>query len=170
LFYGQTFAQWGWNPTQQYWRKYLNDRTRTAVGQRNENFTSGINHRVIRYANVLLMHAEALTEQNQMSAALPLINRVRQRASVNLAPLTGTYTQAQLRQLIRTERARELAGEGTRWFDILRYGLVDDAAGIAELTARDPDFTNFRLGVSKLLPIPRRDLAIDPNLKQNTGY
>lgn len=170
LFYGQTFAQWGWNPSQQYWRKYLNDRTRTAPGQRNENFTSGINHRVIRYADVLLMQAEALTELNQMAAAVPLVNRVRTRTSVNLAPLTGTYTQAQLRQLIRTERARELAGEGTRWFDILRYGLMDNAAGIAELTTRDADFTNFRLGVSKLLPIPRRDLAIDPNLKQNPGY
>ena len=164
-FYGRTFSQWGWNPNQQYWRKYLNDRTRT-----NENFTSGINHRVIRYADVLLMHAEALTEMNQMSAALPLINRVRQRPSVGLAPLTGTFTQEDLRQLIRTERAKELAGEGTRWFDILRYGLMDNQAGIDELKTRDSDFTNFRLGISKLLPIPQRDLDIDPALKQNFGY
>ena len=164
-FYGKTFAQWGWNPNQQYWRKYLNDRTRT-----NENFSSGINHRVIRYADVLLMHAEALTEMNQMSAALPLINRVRQRSSVGLAPLTGTFAQEALRQLIRTERARELAGEGTRWFDILRYGLMDNQAGIDELRARDSDFTNFRLGVSKLLPIPQRDIDIDPGIKQNPGY
>ena len=164
-FYGKTFTQWGWNPSQQYWRKYLNDRTRI-----DENFTSGINHRVIRYADVLLMHAEALTEMNQMSAALPLINRVRQRASVDLAPLTGTFTQETLRQLIRTERARELAGEGTRWFDILRYGLMDTQVGIDELKTRDSDFTNFRLGISKLLPIPQRDLDIDPALKQNPGY
>ncbi|WP_152981445.1 RagB/SusD family nutrient uptake outer membrane protein [Hymenobacter sp. AT01-02] len=65
-FYGRTFAQWNWNPNQQYWRKYLNDRTRT-----DENFSSGINHRVIRYADVLLMHAEAMTELGQMSNALP---------------------------------------------------------------------------------------------------
>jgi hypothetical protein len=154
-FYGKTFAEWNWNPNQQYWRKYLNDRTR-------------INHRVIRYADVLLMHAEALTELGQTTTALPLVNRVRTR--VGLAPLTGTFTQDALRQLIRSERAKELAGEGTRWFDILRWRLMDDAAGIAELRARDTDFTNFRLGVSKLLPIPRRDLAIDPNLRQNSGY
>ena len=165
VFYGRTFSQWGWNPSQQYWRKYLNDRTRT-----NENFSSGINHRVIRYADVLLMHAEALTEMNQMSAALPLINRVRQRSSVDLAPLTGTFTQEALRQLIRSERAKELAGEGTRWFDILRYGLMDNQAGIDELKTRDSDFTNFVLGKSKLLPIPQRDLDIDPALKQNPGY
>ena len=164
-FYGQTFAQWGWNPTQQYWRKYLNDRTRT-----NENFTSGINHRVIRYADVLLMQAEALTELNQVSAAVPLVNLVRQRPSVNLAPLTGTFTQATLRQLIRSERAKELAGEGTRWFDILRWGLMDNQAGIDELKTRDADFVNFRLGVSKLLPIPQRDIDIDAGIKQNPGY
>ncbi|GAB2787151.1 hypothetical protein HNQ93_002773 [Hymenobacter luteus] len=162
-FYGRTFAQWNWNPNQQYWRKYLNDRTRV-----DENFSSGINHRVIRYADVLLMQAEALTELGQMGTALPLVNRVRAR--VGLAPLMGTFTQNAMRLLIRSERAKELAGEGTRWFDILRWQLLDNQAGIDELKARDPDFTNFRLGVSKLLPIPRRDLAIDPNIKQNPGY
>jgi hypothetical protein len=70
------------------------------------------------------------------------------------------------------ERAKELAGEGTRWFDILRWGLMDNQAGIDELKSRDSDFNNFDLtnGKSKLLPIPRRDLGIDPNLKQNPGY
>ncbi|MCB2379053.1 RagB/SusD family nutrient uptake outer membrane protein [Hymenobacter sp. BT635] len=164
-FYGKTFAEWNWNPNQQYWRKYLNDRTRP-----DENFSSGINHRVIRFADVLLMQAEALTELNQTSAALPLINRVRQRPSVNLAPLTGTYTREQLRPIIRSERAKELSGEGTRWFDILRWGLMDDQAGIDELKSRDPDFSNFRLGISKLLPIPQRDIDIDPNIRQNLGY
>lgn len=162
-FYGKTFKEWAWNPDQQYWRKYLNDRTRT-----DENFSSGINHRVIRFADVLLMQAEALAQLNQTGAALPLINRVRSR--VNLAPITGTFTREALLQTIYRERAKELAGEGTRWFDILRWGLMDNQAGIDELKARDSDFTNFRLGVSKLLPIPRRDLGIDPSLKQNPGY
>ncbi|MBC6607647.1 RagB/SusD family nutrient uptake outer membrane protein [Hymenobacter sp. BT188] len=163
VFYGRTFQQWNWNPNQQYWRKYLNDRTRT-----DENFSSGINHRVIRYADVLLMQAEALAQLNQVSAALPLVNRVRAR--VDLRPLTGTFTRESMLQAIYMERAKELAGEGTRWFDILRWGLMDNQAGIDELKTRDTDFNNFRLGVSKLLPIPRRDLGIDPNLKQNPGY
>ncbi|RZK28127.1 MAG: RagB/SusD family nutrient uptake outer membrane protein [Hymenobacter sp.] len=163
LFYGRTFTQWGWNPNQQYWRKYLNDRTRTT-----ENFTSGINYRLIRYADILLMQAEALTEQGQQNTALPLVNRVRNR--VNLASLTGTYTQDAMRQLIRSERAKEFAGEGVRWYDILRWGLMDDQAGIDALKARDSDFTNFVLGKSKLLPIPQRDLDIDPGVTQNPGY
>ena len=164
-FYGKTFSEWGWNPSQQYWRKYLNDRTRT-----NENFTSAINHRVIRYADVLLMQAEALTELNRTAEAVPLVNLVRQRPSVNLAPLTGTYTPATLRPLVRSERAKELAGEGTRWYDILRWGLMDTQAGIDELTTRDSDFSNFKLGISKLLPIPQRDIDIDSGITQNPGY
>ena len=165
-FYGKTFTEWAWDPSQQYWRKYLNDRTRTTP----ENFTSGINYRLMRYADILLMQAEALTEQNQLSTALPLLNQVRTRPSVNIAPLTGTYSQDALRQLIRAERAREFAGEGTRWYDILRWGLLDDQAGIDALKARDSDFTNFRVGISKLLPIPQRDLDIDPGVTQNPGY
>jgi hypothetical protein len=166
LFYGRTFQQWNWNPNQQYWRKYLNDRTRTTP----EDFSSGINHRVIRYADVLLMHAEALAQLNQVGAALPLVNRVRAR--VDLRPLTGNFTRESMLQAIYMERAKELAGEGTRWFDILRWGLMDNQAGINELITRDVDFRNFDLtnGKSKLLPIPRRDLGIDPNLKQNPGY
>ena len=164
-FYGKTFTEWGWNPNQQYWRKYLNDRTRE-----NENFTSGINHRVIRYADVLLMQAEALTELGRTAEAVPLVNLVRQRPSVGLAPLTGTFTAATLRPLIRSERAKELAGEGTRWYDILRWGLMDTQVGIDELRSRDADFGNFRLGVSKLLPIPQRDIDIDPGITQNPGY
>ena len=176
-FYGVTFAEamtipkFRWRADQLYWRKYLRDREVLFNPARPddplENFSSGNNFRVIRYADVLLMQAEALTELGQVATALPLVNQVRAR--VNLAPLAST-SQAQLRQLIRSERAKELAGEGTRWFDILRYGLMDNQAGIDELKTRDTDFTNFVLGKSKLLPIPQRDLDIDPALKQNFGY
>lgn len=95
---------------------------------------------------------------------------VQPRQWVNLASLTGTYSQDAMRQLIRAERAREFAGEGIRWYDILRWGLMDDQAGIDALKARDTDFTNFRLGISKLLPIPQRDIDIDPGVTQNPGY
>ena len=114
------------------------------------------------------MQAEALVELGRPADALPLMNQVRSR--VNLAPITGSLTANATRQLVRSERAKELAGEGTRWYDILRWGLMNDQAGIDELKARDTDFVNFRLGVSKLLPIPQRDIDIDPGVKQNPGY
>lgn len=164
-FYGKTFAELNYNPSQQYWRKYLNDRTRTTP----ENFTSGINFRVIRYADVLLLQAEALNEQGQTANAVPLVNQVRAR--VGLAPLDpAAYSQNSLRLAMRTERGKELAGEGQRWFDINRWGLLDNQAGLDDLKTRDIDFSNFVLGKSKLLPIPQSDVDIDPNIKQNPGY
>jgi hypothetical protein len=122
----------------------------------------------MRYADVLLMHAEALNEQGQSAAAVPFVNLVRQR--VGLAPLATSLSQAALKTQIRHERVTELAGEGHRWGDILRYGLLDNQTGINELITRDTDFGNFDLAKSKLLPIPLTDLQIDPNLKQNPGY
>jgi tetratricopeptide (TPR) repeat protein len=164
-FYGKTFTQLGYDASQQYWRKYLNDRTRTTP----ENFTSGINFRIIRYADILLLQAEALNELGQTASAVPLVNQVRQR--VGLAPISAAnYNQTSLRLYMRDERGRELAGEGQRWFDINRWGLLDNQAGLNYLINRDPDFTNFVLGKSKLLPIPQTDIDLDPTIKQNPGY
>ena len=162
--YGKSFVA-NINPNRLLWRKYQNDRTRTF-----EDFFSGINIRLIRYADVLLMQAEALNEQGQTTAALPLINQVRQRASVNLTPLTGNFTQATMRTQLRHERITELAGEGMRWSDLVRYGLLDTQAGIDELKAHDADFNNFIIPRNKLLPIPQSEIDIDRNLKQNPGF
>jgi hypothetical protein len=149
-----------------YGHKYQNDRTSTAI----ENFSSGINYRLIRYADILLLQAEALNELGQTSAAVPLVNQVRAR--VGLAPVSAanSSSQAALRLYMRNERGRELACENQRWYDILRWGLLDDQAGLNYLIARDPDFTNFVLGKSKLLPIPQTDIDIDHTIKQNPGY
>jgi hypothetical protein len=151
------------NPARFFWRKYQNDRTRAF-----ENTFSGINIRLIRYADVLLMQAECQNELGNTAAAVPLVNQVRTRAT--LSPLTGTYTQTDMRTRLRHERVTELSGEGMRWYDINRYGLLDNQAGIDELKTRDVDFANFVLGKSKLLPIPQSDIDIDPNIKQNPGY
>lgn len=168
--YGKTFVGVGANslninPTRLLWRKYQNDRTRNF-----EDFFSGINIRLIRYADVLLMQAEALNEQGQTAAAIPLINQVRQRPSVNLTPLTGSFTKEAMREQLRHERITELAGEGMRWSDLVRYGLFDSAAGLNELRARDADFNNFVSPKNKLLPIPQSEIDIDKNLRQNPGF
>ncbi|UOQ76006.1 RagB/SusD family nutrient uptake outer membrane protein [Hymenobacter sp. 5516J-16] len=134
------------NRARVYWRKYATDYYRTF-----EDFDSPINHRVMRYADVLLLQAEALNEQGQMAAAIPLINQVRQRAG--LAPLSaGSFTQASLRTQLMHERVTELTGEGVRWFDLQRWGLLDNQTGLNLLKARDSDFNNFVIGKSRLLP------------------
>ena len=164
-FYGKTFAELGYNPSQQYWRKYLNDRTRTTP----EDFSSGINFRVIRYADVLLLQAEALNELGRTADAVALVKQVRDRVGLATAA-ASTFTQSSLRLYMRDERGRELAGEGQRWFDINRWGLLDNQAGLDYLIKLDPDFNNFVLGKSKLLPIPQADINLDPSIKQNPGY
>jgi len=148
-----------------YWRKYQTDYYRTF-----EDFDSPINQRVMRYADVLLLQAEALNEQGQTSAAVPLINQVRQRASTGLAPLgTSTFTQASLRTQLMHERVTELTGEGTRWFDLRRWGYFDTQDGINTLAARDADYSNFKLNKSRLLPLPQTDVDL-AKLTQNTGW
>ena len=170
LLFGKTYetrTKEGVPTTDTFWHKYEDDRTQDF-----ENYFSGINFRFIRYADVLLMQAEALNELGTPNAAVPLINQVRTRPSVNLAPLTAAFSQAQMRTQIMHERVCELAGEGTRWLDLNRWGLLRNQAGLDMLKApsHDEDFANFQIGKSEFLPIPRNDLTADPNLKQNPGY
>jgi hypothetical protein len=130
-------------------------------GTTEQDWDSGINFRVIRFADVLLSQAEALNEQGQTAAAAPLLNRVRARA--NLAPTTAT-TQAAMREAILLERALEFGLEGQRHFDLLRQNRFDATA-----LPRDPEFSTFAPG-RQYLPIPQTEINLNPNIKQNTGY
>jgi starch-binding outer membrane protein, SusD/RagB family len=127
-----------------------------------QDWDSGINFRVIRYADVLLMQAEALNEQGNTAAAAPFVNQVRAR--VNLPALAGGLSQAQMRDAILRERMFELGLEGQRLFDLTRHGQLT-----AALVSRDPEFTSFAAG-RELLPIPQTEINLNPNVRQNTGY
>ncbi len=111
----------------------------------------------LRYADILLMHAEALIELNQVDDALDKINEVRLRAG-GILPLEN-LTQAQARDAVRHERRVELAFEGTRGLDIRRWGI-----------AADVSHSNFEVGTHELLPIPQSELDVNNNLDQNFGY
>ncbi len=82
---------------------------------------SEINSQVIRYADVLLMLAEAQIEQNKASDALPLINQVRKR--VGAFEYKSLGDQAAARTILRRERQIELCGEQVRYFDLQRWGI-----------------------------------------------
>lgn len=121
----------------------------------------------LRFSDVILCLAEALTESGKSAEALPLLNRVRTRAK---ATLSKASTVAELRAAIRMERRLELSGEFTTVFDIRRWGtLKEEIAAItpdqivgAKLTPYDPKF--------EIYPIPQAQLDVNPNLKQNTGW
>jgi starch-binding outer membrane protein, SusD/RagB family len=98
------------------WKKY-----QTYEFNINENDpNSGINGKVLRYADVLLMRAEALIMDDKIGEALPLINMVRSR--VNAFEYTSLGIQEEAMQKIKLERRLEMLGEQTRWFDLIRWG------------------------------------------------
>ncbi|WP_298531667.1 RagB/SusD family nutrient uptake outer membrane protein [uncultured Algibacter sp.] len=118
------------------WRKYQNLDNRAS-----ETTDSGINARVLRYADVLLMKAEAeIRSGGSESVALGFINEVRTRPSVSLPAINVSGTQAIL-DAIKHERWVELAGEQSRWLDLKRF---------------DND--------SYLMPIPNVELQANTNL------
>lgn len=121
-----------------------------------------LNFPVLRFADVLLMKAEALNELGRTNEAEAPLNLVRRRAG--LGDVTG-LSQPAMRDTILHERRVELAFEGKRWFDLIRvdggqYGL-DFLHSIGKTNA-----TKDRL----LLPIPQAEIDANPNLTQNPGY
>jgi len=124
--------------------------------------TNPENFSVLRYADVLLMQAEALNELNRTAEAELPLNQVRQRAG--LIAVHGLAKDA-FRQKVLHERRMELAFEGDRWFDLVRinngqYGL-DFLHSIGKVNA-----TSKHL----LFPIPQKEIDANPNLTQNPGY
>jgi tetratricopeptide (TPR) repeat protein len=128
------------------------------------------NYPVTRYADALLMYAEALMLLNQKSDALPYINLVRTRAGVPVI----TDPNALTIDVILHERRMELAFEGHRYFDLVRTGKAIEKISYALLTKIDYDTQINRTGPIEsyqlLLPIPVTEIEKDPTLSQNEGY
>lgn len=142
----------------------------------NQGGSSSVNNpRILRYADILLLKAEALNESGGSTAeALSLINQVRARArgagSVP-ADRAATSDRSVIRQYIIDERLMELAGEGQRWFDVRRWALggklpVNSGffnSQIASGLSFDPaKHLNF--------PIPTSETDKNENITQNPGY
>lgn len=147
-----------------YPRKYTNE----GFGYPHEyDINSGINYRILRYADILLMYAEALNELNRTGEAYAYIQQVRNRANLpDLAVVKPNMSQAEMRDQIAHERFLEFAIEGQRINDIIRWGWLYDADKLAMLKANDSDFNTWAPG-NEYLPIPQRELDVNPNLKPN---
>ncbi len=122
------------------------------------------NIRIIRYADILLLAAEALNENGKSGEALQYLNQVRKRArgtnQVILPDVTVT-DQSQLRDRIYKERRVELAMEQHRWFDLLRWGR---AASVMQAVGK-----NFVVGKHELLPLPQTEVDLT-GMPQNPNY
>ena len=144
-----------------YLRKFLDDATMNG-----EVFHSGNNYRYVRYADVLLLYAEAMNATGQTTLAYTYVDKVRQRAG--LAALSVARPNLNMQSFLlqlKHERITELSGEGHRWEDLARWGDLSPALG-----SRDAGFNNFVVGKNEFLPIPQFELDINPNLKQNPNY
>lgn len=138
--------------------------------------SSDNNVHVIRYADVLLMYAEALNENGKTGVAEPILNRIRERAFNDTDHNYSGLGQAALRDAIYAERRLELVHEGHRWFDLVRTGRLiqrmKDHAAI-EAALAEPDKVNIASNIKDyhvLMPIPQHEIDLNLDLGQNSGY
>lgn len=123
--------------------------------------SNGINYPIIRYADVLLMYAEAANELNKLTEARAAVNQIRARPSVNMPAITAANTgnKADMFNAINKERQVELMFEFIRFNDLRRWGLALQELGPIGYTAKHA-----------LFPIPQLELDINPKLTQNQGW
>jgi hypothetical protein len=171
MLYGQSFsAFYATSPTDLndlFVRKYQNSDGDFA----NEmDWRSGINERLLRYADVLMMYAECLNETGNTAGAYQYIQMVRSRVGLaDLATVHPNMTQAEMREQIAHERFLEFAVEGHRSDDIRRWGWLQNPAKLAWLKSRDPEFNTYSEG-KEYFPIPQLEMDTNPGIIQNPGY
>jgi hypothetical protein len=129
---------------------------------------------VLRYADVILMYAEALNETEGYASALPYLNEIRTRAGLSNANPTTDY---EFRIALELERRLEFAFENHRWFDLVRTNRVNAVMSaqfiVAEeygLIAGDVFLPDEVYDWELLLPIPQSQIDINPAFSQNYGY
>lgn len=146
-----------------------------------------LNYRLLRASDALLVYAEAALESGKdLAAAKWALEQVRSRARLNSSepdalPAFPNYrgytdTPADLRLAIRHERRVELAMEGQRWFDLVRWDIAYDVMdkdngsyGRNESAEARAEMASFIKGKNELFPIPAEERALNP-MDQNNGY
>ncbi len=123
-----------------------------------EASSSDMNRVIIRYAEVLLIAAEALNETGSTAQATPYLNQVRERAG--LIPLSSDLNKETFSDAVMQERRVELFAEGQRFFDLVRTGRALSTLGTK----------GYAEPKNMVFPLPAHDLNLDKNLRQNDGY
>ena len=148
----------------------------TGITNQGNGRLSNNNYLMMRYAEVLLIAAEAANEIGNSAEAHTYLNRVRERARNGAAGSTPSafpadasgLSQSDFTTAVLEERRLELAFECKRWYDIARRRLGDTAFGASGFEGAK---ANWDSGTDYLLPLPADELARNPNLlPQNPGY
>ena len=170
---------------------YYNNKTSYSEGGTfpsiDHHSRSPLNYRLVRASDVLLLYAEAALESGKdLNAAKWALEQVRARARANSTTANALpafpgyrgYTDSpeSLRDAIRHERRVELAMEGHRWFDLVRWGIAasvmdkdNGSYGRSESTEARAEMASFIAGKHGLFPIPAEEIALNP-MAQNPGY
>lgn len=164
-------------------RKYAmyNDGTNGGIYKLAHPTRSPKNNIQIRYADVLLMYAEACCESGDLPSAKSALKEVRDRVGLSQFPYTAVIqgktvtfndNQDDLRKAIRHERRVELAMEGHRWFDLTRWGIAKetmDTYMAGETEEAKELYGTFQKGKHELFPIPSKEIDLS-GIEQNPNW
>ena len=120
----------------------------------------------LRFADVLLVAAEAENELGNTTEALVYLNKVRARSNANLGSIDEFGTQLKLRSAIIEERAKEFACEADRRWDLIRWGIYLDAMNVFEGTD-DAGVLKTREERNLLFPLPSQELNTNQAITSN---
>lgn len=160
----------GWNSY--FWRKWIP--TGNLDGYWGEYNRTPYEFPLIRLGDVILMLAEAYNEQGLTQQAVTEVNKIRERAGMpglNSGPAwLAVGSTDEMRTRIYRERAFELAGEGQRYWDLRRWGLLQQAMSNATDIFGDLMYTRAYQQRHELWPIPLVEMERNTNLVQNPGW
>ncbi|MDE6860445.1 MAG: RagB/SusD family nutrient uptake outer membrane protein [Duncaniella sp.] len=160
----------GWNSY--FWRKWIP--TGNLDGYWGEYNRTPYEFPLIRLGDVILMLAEAYNELGQTDKAVVEVNKIRARAGMpgldSGAAWLAVAGKEDMAERIRHERACELAGEGQRYWDLRRWGMLEQSVENATDIFGDLMYTRAYQPRHEVWPIPLVELDRNPNLVQNTGW
>jgi hypothetical protein len=166
-FYNRPFngfkLVFGYSSLIKKYQNYMQNEEITGTSGASDN-TSSNNERAMRYADVVLMLAEAVTMQGRPVDAYPYLKQIRDRAQ--LAELPAGYNQTQMMAEIRHQRMIEFARENQRFYDLKRWGL-----SAQEITNSDKVGKQFFVpGKHEYFPIPQNEINTNQLITQNAGW
>jgi len=153
-------------------------------------WATSMNRIVLRYADVLLMRAEALAQQNKTAEAIALVNQIRSRAATSTQMIsnypsrygvklycknyTGSYSKEQTMKIVKMERRLELAMESERFLDLVRWGdaaqVLNDYYATEKSKCNIYEEARFTANKNEYLPLPYQQVAAaNGKYKQNCG-
>lgn len=160
----------GWNSY--FWRKWIP--TGNLDGYWGEYNRTPYEFPLIRLGDVILMLAEAYNEAGETDKAVTELNKIRARAGMpelnSGAAWLAVTGKEEMDERIRRERAFELAGEGQRYWDLRRWGLLEASVKNATDIFGDLMYTRSYQPRHEMWPIPLVEMERNTNLKQNEGW